>query len=314
MTQETAQQNTSAAADVPSTGEALGLLMDKLTSWLEAAIQMLPNLILAIVIVGAFWVASGLVRKGLRKLLGNAIANQQIARLLARVLSLLVLAAGLFFALGVLGLNKTVTTFLAGAGVIGLALGFAFQDTAENFISGVLLALRQPFRTGDLVDANGVFGLVENTNLRSTIIRRLDGPLVYVPNSQVFKNALTNYMASKGRRVEVSVGVSYADDLSAAEQIAIDAVKDVDGRDANREPECLWTEFGGSSINCTVRFWLENQGQGDYLSAQSDAIKRIKSAFDREGISIPFPIRTLDFGIGDAGVALEKMIPGNSSN
>lgn len=283
--------------------------MEKLSSWLEAAIQMLPNLVLAIGILVLFWVLSGLVRRGLEKLLSPAIPNRQIVRLMARILSLLVLAAGLFFALGVLGLNKTVTTFLAGAGVVGLALGFAFQDTAENFISGVLLALRQPFRTGDLVEANGVFGVVESTNLRSTIIRRLDGPRVYVPNSQVFKNALTNFMAARGRRVEVGTGVSYADDLDKARQVAIRAVRDIEGRDTSREPECFWTEFGGSSINCTVRFWVEKEGQGDYLAARSEAITRIKSAFDDEGISIPFPIRTLDFGV-EGGVALREMLSG----
>lgn len=305
MMQETAQS--AAAAEVPSPSEAVDLLVDKLGAWIEAAIQTLPNLILAIVILCVFWVLSGWVRRGLSNLLERGISNQQIVRLIARILSLLFLAAGLFFALGILGLNKTVTTFLAGAGVVGLALGFAFQDTAENFISGVLLALRQPFNTGDLIEANGIFGTVESTNLRSTIIRRLDGPRVYVPNSQVFKNPLTNFRARGGRRVDVSTGVSYADDLEKAEKAAMNAVNGIDGRDSDRDPECFWTEFGGSSINCVVRFWLEDEGQRAFLAAQSDAIKRIKTAFDEQDISIPFPIRTLDFGI-EGGVALKEML------
>ena len=153
--------------------------------------------------------------------------------------------------------------------------------------------------------------MVESTNLRSTILRRLDGPRVLVPNSKVFKDSLTNYHSGRGRRVEVDIGVSYADDLEQARALALDAVRSVPGRDEDREPECFWGEFGGSSINGVVRFWIPEYGQASFLEARSSAIVRVKQAFDEAGVTIPFPIRTLDFGI-EGGTPLHAMLGSGS--
>jgi small conductance mechanosensitive channel len=208
----------------------------------------------------------------------------------------------------VLGLDKTVTSLLAGAGVLGLALAFAFQDIAGNFMSGILLALRRPFGSADWIETNDFFGVVEDLNLRSTIVRTPQGQLVTIPNSSVLQNPIKNYTKLGKRRVDLSCGVAYGDDLDKVEKVAPSSLNNLDFIDSERPVDFYFTEFGGSSIDFKLRFWIDFKGQADFLKAQSEAIKALKAAFDQSGITIPFPIRTLDFGVV-GGVNLNEVLP-----
>jgi small conductance mechanosensitive channel len=288
--------------------ETLGDLVAKLAGWLEAAVLLLPNFLVAVLIVVAFWLAAKLVRKVLRSLLRKTPAPRQIRGLLVNVVAVAVLVTGLFIALGVLELDKTVTSLLAGAGIIGLALGFAFQDMAANFMAGVYLAFARPIRVGDIIETNDFFGTVERIDLRSMRLRRPEGQVVLLPNKMVFENPLINYNDQTLRRVDLPVGVAYGDDLERAAEAARTAIEEVEGRDAGRPVELFYTEFGDSSINLVVRFWIPFSRQSEYLAARSEAIVRIKRAFDEAGITIPFPIRTLDFGVV-GGERLAEALP-----
>lgn len=280
-------------------GQALNGALEDLTSWVEGFVRMLPELVAAVLVLGLFVLLARLVRGGVRRLMDRATSHGPVKSLLAKAAYLGVLAAGVFVALGVLQLDKTVTSLLAGVGILGLALGFAFQDIAENFIAGILITLRRPFTDGDLVETNGFFGTVEDVDLRATHIRTLQGQLVRVPNGDVFGNPITNYSQASDRRVDLACGVSYGDDLETAKRVALEAMAGVEGRDPDREPELFYEGFGGSSIDFVVRFWIPDTGQKAFLAARSDAIVRLKSAFDDHDVGIPFPIVTLDFS--DAG-------------
>ena len=272
-------------------------VVDKVTGWLTQAIAMLPNLVVAILVLVLFVVAAKVVRRVLDRVLSRVSDNAQVRSLLTTVAYVAVIAIGTFVALGVLELDKTVTSLLAGVGILGLALGFAFQDIASNFVSGVLLAFRRPFREGDLIESNDLFGKVESINLRSTLIRKPTGQIVYMPNQDVFTNPIINYSRLGERRVDVAVGVSYDDDLEKARRVTIEALEGLEMRYADRPVEVFYNEFGGSSINFVARFWIAfSDKQPEFLHAQSEAIIAIKKAFDANGISIPFPIRTLDLG------------------
>jgi small conductance mechanosensitive channel len=219
----------------------------------------------------------------------------EVNRFITRLVFIAVVSAGTFVALGVLQLDKTVTSLIAGAGILTLVIGLAFQDLASNFIAGLLLQLRQPFRTGALIRSNDYYGTVEHINLRATVIRTLTGQRVYIPNKDVFNQPIENFNAYGRRRVDLPVGISYGDDLERAQAIAIAAVEGVPGREAERPVELFYEGFGDSSINFTVRFWIPFEREPDYLEARSQAVLRIKKAFDEQGVTIPFPIRTLDF-------------------
>ena len=285
-----------AAPDVmPAFERAWTIIRDRVNGWAEAAIASLPNLAVAVVLVVAF----GLIARGLAKLVDHTLRRTGVApplrHLVVSTLRAAVAVTGLFVALGILGLDKTVTSLLAGVGILGLALGFAFQDIAENFIAGIFLSIRRPFAEGDVVETNDYMGVVDHLDLRTTVLRTFQGQHVRIPNSDVFQNPLMNYSVTGSRRVDLSVGVSYGDDLEKARRVAIEAVEGVEGRDEARDVELFYEGFGGSSIDVQIRFWIPFGGQTDFLRARSDAIVRVKAAFDREGVSIPFPIRTLDF-------------------
>jgi small conductance mechanosensitive channel len=211
------------------------------------------------------------------------------------VVYIALLAAGVFISLGILGLQKTVASLLAGAGIIGLALGFAFQDIAANLMAGIYLSMRHPFRHGHLIKTNDYFGTVQRIRLRWTEVWTQQGQLALIPNKQIFENPILNYTSLGRRRIDLTLGVSYGDDLEKARQVAMRAVEEVSTRDPAREVELFYDEFADSSINFTVRFWIPFAKQTDYLAARSEAIIRIKRSFEAEGITIPFPITTLDF-------------------
>lgn len=276
--------------------QALQTVLDKVTGWLEALVAMIPEIILAIfLLVACAWVARG-VQNLVRRVMNRVTDHGPVRTLVARAAFIAIWAGGIFLALAILNLDKTVTSLLAGLGIVGLALGFAFQDIAQNFISGILLTIRRPFTDGDLIETEGYLGTVEQVDLRATIIRTLQGQIVRIPNGAVYGGALVNYTEAGIRRMDVSCGVTYDADLEKVKRVALEALNEIDGGDPGRDPELFFEEFGGSSINFVGRVWLAATDQKTWLRARSDAMMRLKRAFDENDIGIPFPIMTLDFG------------------
>jgi len=292
----------------------LKLVTEKVEGWITDLIAMLPNLVVAILIVIIFYVIARLARKGATNLFQRVSSNEAVKNLFSNIIFIGFLIAGIFVALGILDLDKTVTSLLAGVGIIGLALGFAFQDIAANFISGVLIAFRQPFKVGDIIENDGHMGTVSEINLRTTTIRTFQGLEVLIPNKQLFQNVVTNYTRTSERRVDLGVGVSYGDDLAKVKKVTIDAVSALDSIDKSREVTLFYNEFGDSSINFSVRFWAKSPKQPDYLQALSDAIMAIQAAYNEHDIMIPFPIRTLDFGIKGGEKLSEMVLHHNNGN
>lgn len=277
--------------------KALELLLGKLESWGEHLILMLPNIAVAIILIIITFVVARFIRNGLDKVIGRISHSAALNNLISTILYIALLAVGFFFVLSVLQLDKVVISLLAGVGIIGLALGFAFQDIAANFISGIIIAVQKPFGVGDMIETNDYFGVIERVSLRTLDIRQPSGELVKLPNKMVFENPVTNFSSSGTRRLDLDVGVSYGEDLEKVQQIAIEALQAVKNRVKTRDIEVMYDAFGDSSINFKVRFWISYSRQIDFVSAKSDAIIKIKKAFDANNILIPFPIRTLDFGI-----------------
>ena len=287
--------------------KAFSLLYNKLELWVRHLILMLPNLVIALVVLVLTFIAARVIQKTTEKVLprfSHSVALNNLVSSLVYTVSLLI---GFFFVLSILQLDKTVTSLLAGVGIIGLALGFAFQDIAANFISGVIIAVRKPFGVGDVIESNDYFGTIERINLRTIDIRRVTGELVKVPNRKVFENVMIIYTHYGIRRVDVKASVSYGEDLERVQQVVKEAITGIRGMVDHREVEVVYEEFGDSSINFLVRFWIKYSRQFDYVSARSEAIIKIKKAFDANDIQIPFPIRTLDFGI-KAGEKLREQL------
>lgn len=282
------------------------LLTEKLVSWMKDLISILPNILLAaIVFVIGMFLAKQLKKICLR-LINRISENTTINNIFASVIYIFFVGIILFTVLSILQLDKAVTSILAGAGIVGLALAFAFQDIAANFISGIFISFRRPMHIGDIVTVGGYMGKVEEINLRDTVLKTFQGQLVIIPNKDIFQNPIENFSLLGKRRMDLMVGVSYGEDLERVKEITLNALKGMEGLAEEEETTMFYREFGDSSINYLIRLWVNSPEQPAYLGVCSDAIIRIKKAYDGNNITIPFPIRTLDFGI-KGGVALNKM-------
>jgi len=286
--------------------EPVQMLIQKLEGWLDAFISLIPNMAVTLLLLIIFLVLANLGSKLFIKLFSKASNNEALRHLFSTVVYAAILGIGFFIMLGVLGLDKALTSVLAGIGVIGLALGFAFRDIAANFISGVILAFRKPFKIGEIIAVKDIMGKVSKIDLRITVIETFQGQEVYIPNSDVLQGVIYNFSVLEKRRIDLAVGVSYADNLEKVEDVVLSTIKNLEGVIDKDQIGFDYSEFDSSSINFNIRFWIEYPGEPGYLKMRNKAIKAIKSAFDEQDITIPFPIRTLDFGI-KGGQKLSQM-------
>lgn len=286
--------------------EAFKILKEKVMAWMTGLIDMLPNILIAtLVLVIGLYLAKR-IRKIAAKVIGKFSPNTTLNNLFTSVVHIFFIGIVLFTVLAILQLDKAVTSILAGAGIIGLALAFAFQDIAANFISGIFISFRKPFKIGDIVQVGSYMGKVKHINLRDTIIQTFQGQMVIIPNKEIFQNPIENYSLLGKRRFDLTVGVSYGDDLEQVKSITMDAVASLEGLSAEDETTMYFNEFGDSSINFVIRFWVNSPEQPVFQKVGNDAVMKIKKAFDDNNITIPFPIRTLDFGI-KGGATLSEM-------
>lgn len=285
--------------------KAFSLLLDKLELWLRHLVLMLPNLVIALLMLVLTFVLAKLIRRSVEKILPRFSHSLALNNLVSALVYTGALLIGFFFVLSILQLDKTVTSLLAGIGIFSLALGFAFQDIAANFISGVIIAIRKPFGVGDVVESNDYFGTIERINLRTIDIRRVTGELVKVPNRKVFESVMVIYTHFGIRRVDVKGRVSYGEDLERVQLLLKNTITGIKGMVENKDVEVVYEELGESSVDFLVRFWIHYNRQFDYVHARSEAIIKIKKAFDQEKIRIPFPIKTLEFGV-QAGESLRE--------
>jgi small-conductance mechanosensitive channel len=273
------------------------LIESKLQVWIEEAIKLLPNLVMAFITILLFSLIARYAAKLARNILKNIVDSAEVINLLTSILRVIIFIAGLFIALDFMSLKGTVTSLLAGAGIVGLAIGFAFQDMTENLISGITMSIKKPFKIGDIIEAEGVFGNVKAIKLRNTLVETFSGQLKIIPNKILFRNILTNYSSTHKRRIELDVGISYADDPQQASDVIVDALNNCDFVIDKSETAAFAKEFGASSVNLIVWFWIDFPGNKGFMQARHDAVINIKKALEKEDILIPFPIRTLDFGI-----------------
>jgi len=288
-------------------------LVDKLGGWINQFILQIPNILIAVVVAGLAYFFSKYVRKLAVKTTSRFTTNRTVLNLVSNLTAVVFGVVVLFIILSVLNLGESINKILATAGVLGLAVGLALQDPINNLFSGVFMSVRELYRIGDLVKTNDHFGTIVDIDLRSTKLKNPTGQIITIPNKDVIQNSLTNFTTTGERRVDVSCGVSYGDDLEVVEAIVIKTLKGLKNSIESKPIDVVFNEFGDSSINFIARFWINPDTHTDYLMEQSKAIKAIKKAFDAEDIMIPFPIRTLDFGIR-GGVDLSEMVTTSNRN
>ena len=231
----------------------------------------------------------------------DAIApNLFLANLLRQVIRLAFLILGLVLALDIMGATALLSTILGAAGILGLALGFAVRDTVENYIASILLSFRQPFRPRDCVEIAGHEGYVIALTSRATVLLTYDGNHVRIPNSTVFKGVITNYSLNPERRFSFTIGVE-TEDLNRAVEIGLTEIEALSF--VLKEPAAggRIDSIGDSSITLWFGGWID-QNKTSLVKARGEAIRRVKRAFEAEGISMPEPIYRVRFDDGEANL------------
>lgn len=268
---------------------------DKLGGWLDSIILNLPNFLLALIVFLLFIFFAKYVGNIFGRLTRKRIKQESIRLMVIKVIKAVVILIGFFIALGLLNLDKVLTSVLAGAGVVGLAIGLALQGTLNNTFSGLILSFLPELQIGDWIETNGYAGSVTEINLRNIVIKQSDNNYVIIPNSKIIEEPFKNFSRTPRSRIFVNCGVSYKSDLEMVRDLTTKVIKEQFPQRGNEEVEFLYQEFGDSSINYVVRFWTDATRNYDILAAQNTAIIAIKKAYDANGINIPFPIRTIDF-------------------
>lgn len=274
----------------------VGIVAGLLSQWSKAIVDLaakegfriLFRLLLVALILFASVQLANLVRKLANRGLDSARIHisHLLRRMIVSMVRNLIVVLGILIAISQLGIS--LGPLLAGLGIVGFIVGFALQDTLSNFASGLMILMYRPFDVGDVVEAGGVSGKVSHMSLVNTTFMTFDNQSMVVPNNMIWSSVITNVTAQRTRRVDLTIGVSYADDIEKVEAVLRDILSAHEAVLDDPEPNIRLHELGESSINFIVRPWVKT---GDYWDTYWELTRAIKLRFDKEGISIPFPQR-----------------------
>ena len=270
-----------------------GLTLQKIETIVQGFFWMLPNLGIAAVVLllflGAAWAARFAVtrvfRRRRRRDLGDLLGA--FAKWALVTLGLLVVATIVFPSI-------KPADVLATLGIGSIAVGFAFKDILQNWIAGLLLLVRQPFRQGDQIRVGEFEGTVEHIEARATLIKTYDGRRVIIPNSDVYTRALTVNTAYPKRRSQYEVGIGYGDDIDRAAAVMLEAIRDLEGMERDPAPDVVPWELSGSSVNLRLRWWTESR-RATVVATRGRVLAAVRKALGDAGIDLPYPTRTILF-------------------
>ena len=274
----------------------VGIVGDLLSEWSRAIVDLVAKegfrilfrLLLVMFILFAFYQFANLVQKLVNRGLDSARIHisHLLRRMIVATVRNLIIIFGVLIAISQLGIS--LGPLLAGLGIMGFIIGFALKDTLSNFASGLMILMYRPFDVGDVVEAGGVSGKVSHMSLVNTTFMTFDNQRLVVPNNMIWSSVITNVTAQRTRRVDLTIGISYDDDIEKAEKVLREIIDEHEAVLDYPEPNVRLHELGDSSVNFIVRPWVKTS---DYWDTYWDLTKAIKLRLDKEGISIPYPQR-----------------------
>ncbi|MFP8967879.1 mechanosensitive ion channel family protein [Pokkaliibacter sp. CJK22405] len=258
-----------------------------------------PRLVSAILILFIGWWLSRKFSELAYKMLGRAQMDATLAAFVRTLVHTVLVVLTLILTMTQLGIQTT--SLIAVVGAAGLAVGLALKDSLSNIAAGILLTVFRPFRLGDFIDCAGTMGTVERIGLLYTELKTANNQQVVMPNSKLMDNSLTNYSVRTERRVDLTIGVGYSADLRHVRQVLERIIADDSRVLAEPAPFIGVTALADNSVNFVLRPWVKTS---DYWATFCDLNERVKIEFDKEGIEIPFPQRTIHI---EGGVALQSV-------
>ncbi|MDH5435685.1 MAG: mechanosensitive ion channel [Gammaproteobacteria bacterium] len=239
---------------------------------------------IAIFVIGR-WIAKIILNIS-QRIMRKAKMDEMLVHFLGNILFALLMAVVVLATLEQLGVKTTSAIAILGAA--GLAVGLALQSSLSNFANGVMLIVFRPFKLGDFVEAGGTSGTIEQINIFNTVLRTGDNREIIVPNGQIYGGTIINFSARPTRRIDMVFGIGYNDDIKKARDLMMDVIQKDERILTDPAPTISVAELADNSVNLNVRPWVNS---GDYWTVRSDLLENIKTTFDANGISIPYPQR-----------------------
>jgi small conductance mechanosensitive channel len=246
----------------------------------------LGNLALAVIVFFAGRLIARVLTSGLSAVMRRSKVDEALAKFIAEIAYAFLLVVVVITALERLGIKTTAAIAILGAA--GLAVGLAMQGFLSNFAAGVLLILFKPFRVGDFVSAAGQTGTVEAVRIFNTVLVSVDNRQIVVPNNKIYAEVIDNYSARGTRRLDLKIGIGYGDDIGKARDVVLEVIRGEPRVLTEPAPGVSVVGFGDSSVDLLVTPWVKPE---DYLRVKGALLEQIKQAFDRAGVTIPFPQR-----------------------
>jgi small-conductance mechanosensitive channel len=292
------------ATDVESTLERA---TNELTDVYLRVVRSWPVVLVVALILLATWVIAKAAMALVRRYFVYRVASPLLRSILVRAFTIPIYVLGIYFVLQIAGLTRLALTILGGTGILGIIVGFAFRDIAENFLASVLLSSRNPFRSGDLIEIAGHTGIVQNLNTRSTVLLTLDGNHIQIPNATVYKSTITNFSSNPTRMATFVVGIGYDASAAEAQSLMLNILKEHPAVRSAPEPLVLLEELGAATMNLRASYWFDSAIYAPNR-INSALLRQTKNALVRGGISLPDPAREVIFPTG-VPVTLVKEAP-----
>lgn len=246
----------------------------------------MTKVISILVVVVVAYILTRVVRRSLRQVTAGKV-KEHFRKTAFRIFQILIWVVALFVILGIWGFD--LTGLLAGAGFMGIVIGFAAQETIGNIISGLVMMFSRPFEIGDWIEISGYSGIVEEISVINTRVRTFDGEMVSIPNQMVSSSEINNKTRLGHLRFKKTVGIDYDSDPLRAKEIAEEELMKHELISDDPSPRAMVDELADSSVNIVLLFWIDKSSFGDRRKVVEDVITSVKKRFEEEGIGIPFP-------------------------
>ena len=266
-------------------------------------VQQLPLLLMGLLVFLIFIFLSRPLAKIIMRPIRLVAESELIRIVIARVITIFIMLIGFYFFLRIAGLTQFAVAVISGTGVIGLILGFAFRDIAENFISSLLISAQRPFALGDVIEVEGHKGIVRKVTARGTTLIDFDGNHIQIPNATIYKNILQNFTANPNTRGNFVVGIGYDVEIAQAKQLALRILEEHPGVLDDPAPQVLVEQLASSTVNLKLFFWVDTK-RNAVNKVSSVLMSRVMKAFSRGGISMPDDAREIVF---PDGVPIQKL-------
>lgn len=263
------------------------LLFDKLDSWLDGFVRLLPNLAIAGVVLVIFWLLSRLLTMLVRRA-ARRRDRPSLGDVGGSLVGWAVMIVGVMLAVTVVLPSVSPGDLIAGLGVSSVAIGFAFKDILQNMLAGILILLRQPFRVGDQIVSGGHEGTVERIETRATLLKTYDGRRVVIPNADIYTESVVVNTAFDTRRSEYDIGIGCNDDWDEARRIMSETCAQVEGVLSDPAPETIPVELGDFANVVRLRWWTKSD-RSTQIHVKGDVLQAVYKALDKAGIDMPYP-------------------------